>query len=289
MFTMSISDTRRLQLTRWFLRAVVAALVAGAAVAIIALLTNSFNETTARILISLGGLAIHCGAAMSAAAALERGLWPHLNRVGLLAFAVTFGVLMVGVWHPDGLDLPALRGMATALATLAAYVVAIPGANLLERGRHRPTTVAAVLSTVAAYGLLLVAIWGEQGENRPLFKAIFATMIVAGSLAQVCMLLHVPGSTKLVTLLTVTLLAIAGVAGMGIYAIYTELDNELYYRILGAVGVVDGCGTLSLAIVAWLKRIGPAHHHGIELRCPHCGAWVAVAGCQQRAAPGAEA
>ena len=67
----------RLRLKQWFLRTLVISLTCCALVAVIALLLGTFNRTTARILLTLGALAVHSGIAMVCAAALEHRQWPQ--------------------------------------------------------------------------------------------------------------------------------------------------------------------------------------------------------------------
>ncbi|HRT41019.1 MAG TPA: hypothetical protein P5223_03055, partial [Phycisphaerae bacterium] len=59
-----------LRLKRVFLRTLVISLTVCALVAVGALLLGTFNETTAKVLTTLGALAVHSGAAMSCASTL---------------------------------------------------------------------------------------------------------------------------------------------------------------------------------------------------------------------------
>ena len=83
----------RLRLKKVFLRTLVLSLTACALVAVVALLIGTFNETTARILSTLGALAVHSGMAMACAHALERQRWPKLSTTGLILFGFNFCVI----------------------------------------------------------------------------------------------------------------------------------------------------------------------------------------------------
>ncbi len=265
----------RIRLKRWFLRTLVISLTAGALVAVVALLLAQFNETTARILLTLAALALHSGIAMACAAALERRDWPALSAFGLFAFGVNFFVLIACIWWPGGLDTPAVHALATTGSLMGYYVLAIPGAALYERGQRK--TIAATGLVVCAVGflMLLVCIWAEPTGDLTFPKATGVVAVVAFSLAHSCLLLRVPGGRTLTWLLRATLACVWAVAAMSSLAIVLEPEDDVFYRMFGALGVMDASGSLALLILAKLRQVGkvaqlastPAQ---IEVRCPRC-------------------
>jgi hypothetical protein len=265
----------RVRLKRWFLRTLVASLTTCALVAVVALLLGQFNETTARILLTLGGLALHSGVAMSCAAAIERRLWPKLSLFGLFAFGVNFCVLMAGIWWPGGLDAPAARAMLTTGALLGYFVLAIPAADLQERHQWRLLSAAGLVACGVGFGMLLVCIWAEPTGDLTFAKLTGIVAVIAASLAHTCLLVRVPGGASLDWLFRATVACVWAVAGMAAVAIWLEPEEEAFFRVFGALGVMDASGTLSLLILAKLRQLGAAGGlqstpARIDIACPRC-------------------
>lgn len=267
--------TGRLRLKRWFLRTLVVSLATCAAVAVIALLAGTFNQTTARILLTLGALAVHSGIAMACAESLERRLWPVLTQVGLTAFGVNFCVVMVCVWWPGGLDTYAARAVLGTGALAGFYVLAIPCAAVYARRYWWSISVVGLAVCTVGLAMTLVCIWAQTSGNIAFAKATGVVAVVAFSLAHVCTLVRVPGGPTLSWLLGGTIVCIGAVAGMWSAAIIYEPRADLFYRVFGALGVLDASGTLMLLIIAKLRQMGklaglqstPA---SIEITCPRC-------------------
>lgn len=268
------SEPSRLRLKRVFLQTLIWSLTICGVVAVVALLLGQFSDTTARILLTLGGLALHSGVALACATALERGRWPRLNVVGLVLFGLNFIVLTTCIWWGPRLDEPAGKALVTTGALLGYYLLAIPGADLAERRQWRPLPLVGLAACVVGFLMLLVCIWAEPTEDL-LPKAAAVAAIVAFSLTHTCLLLHVPGGTMIGWLFRGTLAALWALAGLAALMILAELEDEFLFRLLGALGVVDACGSLTLLIMAKLKKVGRAAQlqtvaAQIELRCPRC-------------------
>lgn len=267
----------RLRLKRRFLRTLVVSLTTCAVVAVVALLLGQFNRTTARILLTLGALALHSGIAMACAASLERRLWPRLSQFGLLLFGLNFAVLTTCVWWPGGPDTPALKALVTTAGLLGYYVLAIPCADLWERWQWGGLPLAGLGACAVGLVMQLVCVWAEPVDAITFGKATAIVAIVAFSLAHTCLLLRIPGGARLVWLLRATLAALWGVAVLASLMIALELDDELAFRLLGALGVTDACGSLALLIIAKLKQVSDVARletaaPQVELRCPRCTA-----------------
>jgi ssDNA-binding Zn-finger/Zn-ribbon topoisomerase 1 len=275
-------EERRLRLKKVFLRALVVSLTSCALVAVGALLLGQFTQTTGKILATLGALAVHSGFAMACAAALERQRWPVLNRVAFVAMASTLGVLLTCIWGPGWFDLPTLRAAGTAWAVIVTYVVAIPCADLLERRMARVLAGAGLVAAVVALGMVLICIWAEEADNEAFGKATAIAGIAAFSFAHTALLVRVPGGGRLSGLLYGTMACVWLLAAMAAIAIIVEPQEEWWYRWMGAVGVLDACGSLTLLIVAKLRQVGRVEKlettaGRVELRCPRCTVLQTVA------------
>lgn len=107
----------------------------------------------------------------------------------------------------------------------------------------------------------LIMIWSEDwpGSDEVLLKTFGVGTVVAGTLAQACLLLSLGRRARGVVrgLLLATLLLAVAVAGMVCALIlgYVPDDEETYARILGVVAILDVLGTV---VVSALSKFGPA-------------------------------
>jgi hypothetical protein len=265
----------RLRLKRVFLRTLVISLTTCALVAVAALLLGTFTEFTAKVLATLGALALHSGAAMICADTLERRRWPKLSAAGLIAFGASFGVLITCIWWPGWFDEPAARAAITFGALAVSYILAIPSADLWERGVRRALAGAGLLVCGAAFLMVLICIWAEDSHSEEFAKATAIASVIAFSFAHTALLIRVPGGRGLDWLLKVSLACVWVLAAMASVSIAWEIEQEFWYRWLGAVGVLDACSSFALLIMAKLRQVGKIENlqtsaARVELRCPRC-------------------
>ncbi|MBN2310672.1 MAG: hypothetical protein JXR94_16995 [Candidatus Hydrogenedentes bacterium] len=159
----------------------------------------------------------------------------------------------------------------TALASAAAY----------SRGRKFPLayglSIAGVGASIIAFLLFMGGIWSFKDFNESYAKAMAIAGIVSFSLghASVLGLASLPGRLRRVYWLT--LCAIASLAAVSTALILFELEGEIYFRVLGIIGILDGCGTLTTPILAKLHGLSsvqacnPEAADEITLFCPQCG------------------
>jgi hypothetical protein len=224
---------------------------------------------------TLGALAVHSGIAMGCAASLERRRHRRLSAFGLFAFAVNFCVLIACIWWPGWSHEPVLRATLGTGTLLAYYVLAIPCADLQEQRAYPVVPLLGLVACAAGLLMVLVCIWAESTGDVTFPKATGIVAVIAFSLAHTCLLLRVPGGTRLRWIFGGATACVWGVAAMGSAAILFEPDHELFYRLFGALGVMDASGSLSLLIVAKLKQVGKVEKLAstpaqLEIRCPRC-------------------
>lgn len=264
----------RLRLKRVFLRTLVLSLTACALVAVIALLIGEFNQTTQKILLTLGALALHSGMAMACVESRDRQRWPTLSLVGLVAFGLNLAILLTAVWAGNLGDTLG-RALLTTGTLLAAYAVAIPCADLFEKRQRRALTGAGLAVIALAFAMVLVCIWAENAESVVFAKATAIACIVSLALTHSALLVRIPGGPALVVLSRATLGAAWTLAAMASIFIVQEVSDELAWRIFGAVGVIAASGTLALVILAKLRKVQRVEQVQtssvrIDLRCPRC-------------------
>jgi hypothetical protein len=270
----------RLRLKRVFLRTLVLSLATCALVAVFVLLLGQFSELTGKVLVTLGALGVHSGMAMVCAHCLERRQWARLSLVALLAFGVSFVVLLFCTWWPGCFGSPTARATGMAGAFVVFYILAIPCADLYDRGVRMVVAVAGLAAVTVALGMMLVCIWAEPTDSDAFIKASVIMSIVAFSFAHTGLLLRVPPATgggSLDWLLRGTLLCVWVLAALVSGAIIWEPDDQFWFRLMGAVGVLDATGSLALLILVKLRKIGKVEKlqtvvARVELRCPRCTA-----------------
>lgn len=268
----------RLRLKRVFLLALVFSLGTCALIAVIVLLVGEFNEFSAKVLLTLVSLAVHSGVAMVCAHGLERQRQPALNTLALVLFAGTFCLVTGCLWWPGGLSGQAFgRAAATTGTLLAGYILSVPGADLFERRVRRPLSGVALGVCAAAWLMWCVCIWAEDAENEAFLKATLVASVVAFALAHTCLLVRVPGGGVLGGLLSGTMSCLWLLAALVSGLIITEADDEFWFRLMGALGVLSASGSLALLILAKLRQVGrraalQTTAARVELHCPRCTA-----------------
>jgi hypothetical protein len=229
----------RLRLKRVFLRTLIISLTTCALVSVAALLLGSFTQFTAKVLATLGALALHSGAAMFCAATLEQRRWPKLSAAGLIVFGASLGLLITCIWWPGWFDEPTLRAAISFAALAVFYTLAIPAADLWEGGGRRPLAGAGLLVCAVAFVMVLVCVWAEDQHSLVFAKATAIATVVAFSFAHMTLLIRVPGGRGLEWLLYLALACVWGLGAMVAASIAWGIEQEFWYRWLGAVGV--GC------------------------------------------------
>ncbi len=272
-----VATLGRLRLKRLFLRALVISLAAGVLIGVGALLLPiPFGRTTQNILGTLAALVVYCGLALGCADTLEKQRWPRLSATLLVLLVPGFLVLLTCIWARSPSEELLFRGVLTTLVLFVAYPVAIPSADLLERGQQRGPATVALGSCAIAVLLLLTGTWTDGFlDDETSVKTTATACVVALSCAHMCVLLRVPGSATLGTLTPATMGCLWLVAALIVGAIWAEVSSEWYYRVLGALAVLAVGGSLGVLMLAKLRQVRRLETlesavARVELRCPRC-------------------
>ncbi|MBU4502756.1 MAG: hypothetical protein KKA79_09245 [Nanoarchaeota archaeon] len=161
-----------------------------------------------------------------------------------------------------------IKVMLTTLIIGGYSLTCLSCAALHEKGEYPGVTITGMVASGLAFLTAFMLIWGWfEIEDDLAWKSFFITMIAAGSLAQLSMILNLTMG-KLNNLVkgfkTGTIISIGIVAGMLILFImfpdsFTNLEKtnpgflEYYFRILGFIAILDAMvGTLGTLI---LKKV----------------------------------
>jgi len=176
-----------------------------------------------------------------------------LTVAGLLSASalLAMGILLLGHFgDTEG------RILSTT-ALLAGYgLVALPSTILLDQGRSRNLAYTGLGLAVAAAALSMVAVWTEDPPEW-LGKTMGTAAVAAVAAAQVAALTARRRDADPVSVRRLFVLScgLAGVvAAMAAAAIWWEIDSSGYYRVFGAVFVLD---LLTVALQPLLARARP--------------------------------
>jgi hypothetical protein len=146
---------------------------------------------------------------------------------------------------------------------LAGYaLLALPAGFLFDRSRHLPLAASVVVLSAAGLVLSLVNVW-SGGASSEIGKAVLTATVFAGAAAQTAALAarRVDSDPVLVRALFTVSCALAVVlATMVSVAAWAQLEDPVYFRILGALAVLDLL-TVALQPVLALARARREVHH----------------------------
>jgi hypothetical protein len=180
-----------------------------------------------------------------------RGL---LVRTTVVALCAT-GAVAIAVLLTRSFDDTTWRILGTTTTIGVCALLAVPAGVLLERGERQALARASGTLTGVAFVLTIVGIWHAASGD-----AYWKTWGVVGTLAlaaaQAC---AVEGrrrdsdSPRIGSLVTASTATGSLLATLGVVAILGEIDSGGFYRVLGAVAILD---VLLVVVVAVLRRGG---------------------------------
>lgn len=176
---------RRLARISWIGAAAI--LVAGALVALTAVVQGEFSDTDGRILVTLAALLYTGGAALAGLALADRGSARALGWLVASAAPVCLGLVAWAVWSfvgDGGGDEDANKLAWSSVLVLLAGLIATTGLLLTRRpALARLAAVAGGLAAVAS-GLSVIGVWAESSGG-----AFVKTLAVLWILAALCFFL----------------------------------------------------------------------------------------------------
>jgi hypothetical protein len=146
------------------------------------------------------------------------------------------------------------RILLTTTAVSVCALLAVPAGALLERARRALLARTSVVLTLTAFLLALILVWAHTSTWLAQTWGVAGTLALAA--AQACAVESRRRNTD--RALVRRLVAGSAVSGgllacLGVVGILAKIEDGGYYRLLGAVAVVD---VLLLVLVAVLRRSG---------------------------------
>jgi hypothetical protein len=121
--------------------------------------------------------------------------------------------------------------------------------------------------------MVLVCIWAPETDNVAFAKATGVASLIAGAFALTALIVRVPQGPVIRQVRAGTLGSTWALTALASVMIVFEIEDEIAFRFLGALGVLTASGTLALIILYRLRRdagrtdlVTAAGE--VELRCP---------------------
>jgi hypothetical protein len=168
----------------------------------------------------------------------------RLFFLGLIASLVATAAIAISVLlFGDFNDTTSRILLTTALLALAS-LLALPAGVLLDQGRYGWFAWATILLVLGGFVVAMMLVWRdwENQGGEPLWKAlaVWATFAGAASQAAATTSRRRAGDTSAVRTLYLVAIGLSlAVAAMVSSAVAKEIDDETFYRALGALVVAD--------------------------------------------------
>jgi hypothetical protein len=197
------------------------------------------------------------GAPRSARRFVLTAIATSLSATALIAI----GVLLFGRFgQTEG------RILGTTIMLAAYGLVALPAGFLLDQSRHRPLAAAIVALAFTGFALGQISIWG--GESETLGKSVVTVTVFALAASQTGALAARrqetdPPSVRTIFAISCGLALL--LAMMATAAVWAELNSQFYFRILGALAVLDVLLVALQPLLALARPRGEIYHLRVGL------------------------
>ena len=172
-----------------------------------------------------------------------------ISLVGSALIGIT--IILVGDF-----DETEMRVLATAGSLAVFSILSLPSLFHLERARYTYLTWVGISASLALFAMVLLVIWSGNVLGGEAFPKTLASVGVVAFAANHTSLMLIATPTKIFISLcqwaTTLIIAIVGV--LILIAIWTEQIPETMMRLLGALGVLDALGTITVPILIKISR-----------------------------------
>jgi hypothetical protein len=192
---------------------------------------------------------------------------PHrtVRRLLLTAVAISItatGLLAIGILLFGSFGETEGRILGSTMILAGYALLALPAGFLFDQWRHLPLATSVVGLAAAGLSLSLVNVW-TGGASSEVGKAVLTVTVFAGAAAQTAALAarRAEGDPTLVRALFPVSCALATVlATMVSVAAWAQFEDALYFRILGALAVLDLLTVALQPVLAAGRSRREVHH-----------------------------
>jgi peptidoglycan/LPS O-acetylase OafA/YrhL len=157
-------------------------------------------------------------------------LWSFIGFLSLTAIVGVFSVLTSGFGDTQ------IKVLATTFTVSAASICAMSCAAFFEKGRAKNLGLIGILFAGIAALLTIVGIWGEISEE-PYWKTTISLIVVSVALAHAFLLLMPGLKENHQWIRKSAIIFIAILALQIIFAVWSESDDEWYYRVMAVISI----------------------------------------------------
>jgi hypothetical protein len=166
--------------------------------------------------------------------------------------------------------------LLTTLSVTYFSVTSLACVVALEKKRGGLLAPVGLATGVLGFLVFVPGIWAEWHESEAIGKSMAVLGIFAFALAQGCLLALVPLKRSIRWVFLSTVVAVLAAAALVSAMIVFETHEEWLVRFAGVLGILDGCGSLTIPLLYKLGHKADelaleAPLDRIELRCPRCG------------------
>lgn len=145
--------------------------------------------------------------------------------------------------------------LATTFTVSSASICSMSCAAFIERKKHIALGLSGILLSVCAAILLIVGIWPEI-DNDTYWKTTITLAVLAVGSAHAFLLVLPELAPTHKWVQPVASVCIGVLALQIIIAVWGEIDENVYYRVLTAVAIIVGLETLAVPILMKLRPTG---------------------------------
>ena len=157
--------------------------------------------------------------------------------------------------------------LVSTLSISAASICAMSCAAFIEKRQRQGWGLAGIALAAVTAVLIITGLWVEVGDTD-YWKTTISLGVAAAALAHIFLLLLPDLDAQHRWTQQVSAIAITTLSVQIIGAVLAEIDEDVYYRLLAAVGIVVGLGTLIVPILMKLskegKRVADPWHYSRE-------------------------
>jgi hypothetical protein len=147
--------------------------------------------------------------------------------------------------------------LATCSTISAASICSMSCAAFIERKRLKALGLSGILLSLLSACLLIVGIWSEM-HSEGFWKTSMTLVVGAVSFAHAFLLALPELNNRQKWIQTLSSISIGVLALLIVVALWGEIQEDGYYRLLTVVAIIVGLETLSIPIVMKLQK-GTAH------------------------------
>ena len=146
-----------------------------------------------------------------------------------------------------------LKILATSSTISGASILSMACAAFIERKKLAKIGLLGILFAISAATLSIVGIWSEF-DDEVYWKTTVTFVVIAIAFAHAFLLVLPKLDDKQKWIQGVASISIGMLALMAVVALWGEIEDEDYYRILAAVGIIVGLVTLVVPIFMRLRK-----------------------------------